>query len=622
MSTRDPSSRRDGYLPIDRYGIVGDTRTAALVGCDGSVDWLCWPRFDAPSVFGRILDAGRGGHFQIAPVADGLAARGSQLYWPDTNVLVTRFLSSDGVAEVTDFMPVGDATTMGAEEQCLVRRVEAVRGTIRFRAVCEPAFDYARADHGTEIVDGGAVFQGPGLALGLAADRELRRTDRGVESEFTLEEGEQTVFVLRGAEADRGCGPCLTPMAAESAFTETVAYWRRWLAGCTYRGRWREVVNRSALVLKLLTYGPTGAIIAAPTTSLPETVGGGRNWDYRYAWLRDAAFTVYGFLRIGFTDEAARFMDWIDARSHEPCGDSPLQLVYGIDGRHDLDEQALDHLEGYRGSRPVRIGNGAAGQLQLDTYGELLDAVYLYNKHGAPISYELWVHLREALDWLVDNWQRPDEGIWEVRGGRRHFTYSKLMSWVAFDRGLRLADKRSFPAPRDRWLETRDRIYEEVMERAWDEGLGAFVQAYGTDTLDAASLIMPLVFFLSPNDPRMLSTLDAINRPVARGGLLAGGLVYRYAPGDGDGLDGLEGTFNMCSFWLVEALTRAGRLEEARLTFERMLSYSSPLGLYAEETGPGGEALGNYPQAFTHLALISAAFNLDRALDGHRRGAG
>ena len=605
------------YKPIENYGVIGNLRTAALVGMDGSIDWLCLPHFDSPSVFAAILDDAKGGRFRIAPTYDPL--RQKQFYWPDTNILITRFLHADGVGEVEDYMPVGGAGTVPDE---LIRRVRVVRGRLPFRLECRPAFDYARGAHQTHIAGAGARFDGPRLSLGLAAPVPLQPDGEGVVADFTLGEGEKVTFVLRLSGPEDSLGNCPGMGDAEELFRDTVAFWRRWVSKCTYTGRWRGMVERSALTLKLLSFEPTGAIVAAPTCSLPEAIGGERNWDYRYTWVRDAAFTLYGLLRIGFTEEAVRFGDWVKDRWQDVDGNGtgPLQLMYGIDGRAELEEETLDHLEGYRGSRPVRIGNGAYRQLQLDIYGELMDAVYLYNKYVEPIGYDGWTRLRRLVDWLCDNWKREDEGIWEVRGGRRHFVYSKVMSWVALDRSLRLADKRSFPADRARWLKIRDEIYEEVMARGWDPRCQAFVQAYGSDALDASSLLMPLVFFMAPNDPRMLRTVDAIRRPLAAGGLAADGLVYRYDPAAApDGLSGREGTFNMCSFWLVEALTRAGRtdparLEDARLLFEQMLGYANHLGLYAEQTGDSGEALGNFPQAFTHLALISAAFNLDRTL--------
>jgi len=604
------------YLPIEHHGIIGNMRTAALVALDGTIDWYCVPHFDSPSVFASILDEGKGGHFRIAPVAEDVTHK--QFYWPETNVLVTRFLSPGGVGQLIDFMPVaGDGRCPGLP---LVRRVQVVRGSMKFRLDCRPAFDYARASHDTEVTGNGATFRSNAVSLALASSIPLVRDHDGVAAEFTLESEQSMTFQLRQIEKDAGCEKPPSEREQLDVLNATIAYWHDWLSQCSYTGRWREMVYRSALVLKLMTFEPTGAIVAAPTCSLPESVGGGRNWDYRYTWIRDAAFTLYALLRIGFTSEAARFVGFLEARAHELGDDGSLQVMYGIDGRHALEEVVLDHLDGYKGSRPVRIGNGAYRQLQLDIYGELMDSVYLYNKYGSQISYDLWRELRRMTDWLCDNWYRKDDGIWETRGGSHHFVYSKIMCWVAFDRALRLAEKRSFPADWNRWLKARDQVYEEIMTKGWSEERRAMVQHYGSGTLDAATLIMPLVFFLSPTDPIMLETLDAIRRPPDEGGLVSDNLVYRYNTGrTSDGLSGTEGTFNICSFWLVEALTRAGRVDPARLAharviFEQTIGYANHLGLFSEQLGLCGEALGNFPQAFTHLSLISAAFNLDRML--------
>ena len=606
------------YQSIQDHGIIGNLHTAALIAKNGSIDWFCFPRFDSPSVFASILDDKKGGYFRIAPVAPDVTMK--QLYWPDTNVLVTRFLSADGVGEVVDFMPIANQPSGGAG---LIRKVRVLRGTLRFALECYPAFNYARDRHTTRMVEEGAHFNSPALRLFLASPIRLRHSGTGVSAEFTLSEGKGRSFGLYELDARaRKSSKALTERDCDQLFNKTVDFWRRWVAKSNYRGRWREMINRSALVLKLLTYEPTGAIVAAPTCSLPESLGGERNWDYRYAWIRDAAFTVYGLMRLGYVDEAMRFADFLDARCRECSRDGSLQTVYGIDGRRVLKEKTLDHLDGYMASRPVRIGNEAYQQLQLDIYGELLDSMYLYNKYGTPISYELWSQLRRLTNWVCANWRRKDEAIWEVRGGPRDFVYSKVMCWVAVDRAIRLATKRSLPADWRQWMKTRDRIYEEIMAKGWSEKRKAFVQSYDRDALDASLLMMPLVFFMSPRDPRMLQTLDAINRSPRLGGLVSDGLVFRYdVEKTPDGLKGTEGTFNCCTFWLVEALTRAGkddprRLQDALLLFEQMLGYANHLGLYAEQIGAQGAALGNFPQALTHLSLISAAFNLDRYLGG------
>jgi GH15 family glucan-1,4-alpha-glucosidase len=605
------------YLPIEDHGVIGNLRTAALVGLDGTVDWFCYPRFDSPSVFAAILDDEKGGSFSLRPLAEPAARK--QFYWPDTNVLVTRFLSPGGVGQLIDFMPLGLAD--GPADEWIVRRVTAVRGSVRFRLECAPAFDYARAPHELSVSGSTAVFRSGELALELAGEAPLQARGNTVTADLELSEGQGLAFALRARPRAR---PFTAP-EAEELFKHTVEFWRRWLSRCTYLGRWREMVCRSALVLKLLTYEPTGAIIAAPTCGLPEDLGGTRNWDYRYVWLRDAAFAVYALVRIGFTEEAARFMKFVEDRCREPDRGAPLAVMYAVDGRHMDREEELPHLKGYRGSRPVRVGNGAYDQLQLDIYGDLMDAVFLYDRDVNPISYDLWTHLRRIVDWVAEHWGLDDEGIWEVRGGRRPFVHSKVMCWVALDRARRMAVHRSFPADRHRWEQERDRLYEEIMQKGWSPAREAFVQAYGSDSLDAAVLMMALVHFLSPTDPRMLSTLEQIRRTPAHGGLVSDSLVYRYnvarVP---DGIAGDEGTFNICTFWLADALSRAlagsgrERLQDARLIFEQMLGYANHTGLFAEETGPSGEALGNFPQAFTHLGLISAAHNLDRALT-HRR---
>jgi GH15 family glucan-1,4-alpha-glucosidase len=593
-----------GYLPIEDHGVIGDLHTAALVGIDGTIDWLCLPRFDAPSVFASILDDEKGGHFRLRPLN---YVRSQQLYLPDTNVLLTRFLSSEGVAEVLDFMPIEAGLK---ERHDLVRSIRVVRGSMRFEVDCRPAFDYARRRHTISLGKTGAVFACAGTRLGLATRVPLREGPyRNALAQFALEEGEDAAFVLQQLKEGEGPEEVLSNAPFQDRLQGTLDYWRRWISGSTYRGRWREMVNRSALALKLMVYDPTGALVAAPTMGLPETIGGERNWDYRYTWLRDAAFTLYSLIRVGFNEEAHNFMGWL----LDVCrnSDGKLQPLYGIDGRTEIHEEELPHLSGYRNSRPVRLGNGAYNQLQLDLYGAVLDAAYLHNKHAAPLDYDVWNNLRPTLDWLSENWRQPDEGIWEVRGGRRPFVSSKVLSWVALDRAVRMARQRGLPAPEDHWIKQRNAIYEEVMKKGWNPKRESFVQYYGGEALDASLLLMPLVKFVGPTDPRWLATLNGIQDELSHDTL-----VYRYkvAEAADDGFSSEEGSFNTCSFWLVECLTRAGRLEEARLALEKMFSYANHLGLFTEEIGPSGEALGNFPQALTHLALISAAARLDQTL--------
>jgi len=592
-----------GYLPIEEHGIVGDLRTVALVGTDGTVDWYCPSRFDAPSLFGALLDTRKGGYFSLWSRTSN--TRPKQLYLPDTNILLTRFQGKEAVGEVIDFM-VPETRSTGRARDVLVRQARAVRGRATFELACHPAFDYGRATHSVDIIQGvGAVFTS---ALGRAVLRTnvpLKAEEQGVAATFTLEEGESADIHLEWNGEVRP----ITEGETDDLLTRTQDFWQSWVSQSRYQGRWREMVQRSALALKLLVYHPTGALVAAPTTSLPEEPGGGRNWDYRYAWLRDAAFTVYALMRLGFLEEAASFMDWLQKRCETATKERDVMIMYTVDGSENIAEQTLGHLDGYRGARPVRIGNGAVGQRQIDVYGELMDSVYLYNR-DVPISYDLWVALSKRLDWLSKHWQEPDEGIWEIRGPRRRFTYSALMTWVAYDRASRVARDRGLPAPVSRWRKLAAAAHRFVQEECWDPDLRTYTMYPGSQLLDASLLVMPLVKFAGPTDPRFLATLDKIGNE-----LVADSLVNRYALTGVDGLADGEGTFSLCSFWYVEALTRAGRVREARMVFEKMLTYANHLGLYAEQIGPSGEALGNFPQAFTHLALISAAVNLDSALD-------
>ncbi|MGZ4489789.1 MAG: glycoside hydrolase family 15 protein [Nocardioides sp.] len=612
------------YPLIADHGLIGDLQTSALVATDGSIDWFCAPRFDSPSMFGALLDHERGGHFRVRPTQEVFTSK--QLYLPDTAVLVTRFMTEQGVGELVDFMPTV-STTVASTRHRLVRMLRCVRGQMTFAVDIAPRFDYGREPHEAHLSEDGIVFQGreTAMTVNLVREPEDERLARfhvdeqgDLHAEVTLHAGQTRGAVL---ETDTA-GPVRQVRVAEAwrLLEDTVGFWESWLAQSTYTGRWREELNRSAITLKLMTYAPSGGLVAAPTAGLPEQVGGERNWDYRYTWIRDASFSVYALLGLGFTEEAAGLGQWLRARVHEQVGTDgggPLKIMYRIDGSSDLTEEILEHWEGYRGSSPVRIGNGAADQLQLDIYGEALDSIYFMDQRGLQAGHDGWLKVCDLLDWVTDNWDQPEEGIWETRGGRQDFTYGRLMNWVALDRGIRLADSHGRPAPLDRWRSERDAIYRQVMEKGWSAKRQAFVQHYKTDVLDSSLLRMSTVGFITPNDPRWLSTLEAMD-----GELVTDSLVYRYNPeASPDGLRGSEGTFSLCTFSYVESLARAGQLDKARVTFEKMLTYANHLGLYSEEIALTGEQIGNFPQAFTHLALIDAAITMDRELDRRAKAA-
>jgi len=600
------SSGNGAAASIENHAVIGDLRTTALVAIDGTIDMLCWPRFDSPSVFASLLDPD-GGRFVLSPVLAG--GRHKQFYVPDTNVVLTRLLSPSGVSELSDFMTVGDAVS----GQQLVRRIKAVRGAIGFEMRCEPRFDYGRCGHSVRRLSDRVVVFEPedvGIApLRLCSTLPLVVEGGVARVSFGLDMNETATFTLDGEVTD--CNVCLEDHWVAEAFKATATYWRDWVARSPYRGRWHEQIVRSTLALKLLTSQEFGSMIAAATFGLPEDVGGVRNWDYRYTWIRDSSFMVHAFIRTGHTEEATAFIRWLRGRAKESPGEQ-LRVLYGVDGRRVTTETELEHFAGYENSRPVRIGNAAEDQLQLDIYGELMDAIYLADQHCERLSWEDWQSLSQGMDWLAGNWNQEDEGIWEVRGGRRHFLHSRVMCWVALDRAVRLAQKHGLPAHLGLWMRERNAIYRDVHENFWNEALQSFVQSRGSDTIDASCLLMPLVDFIGERDPRWVSTLKAVGET-----LLDDSHVYRYRVFDGendDGLTGGEGTFTMCSFWYVECLARSGDLLQARFLFEKMLGYANHVGLFSEELGLSGEHLGNFPQAFTHLALIRAGQYLDRAL--------
>ncbi len=598
------------YQPIENYGIIGDLYTVALVGLHGSIDFMCFPQFDSPSIFAALLDDKKGGCYSISPEFEKMKTK--QLYLPDTNVLLTRFLSSDGVGEVTDFMPIDPKG-----ERKLIRRVTTIRGEVTYKLRCCPRFNYGRDIHTVKLESPQEILfhadGSNGLSLRLQGGIPLQVSGSDGVAEFTLAAGNSVDFLLESAENEVVSAEDLAGYTTQ-ALRGTINYWKDWISRSTYKGRWLEIVNRSALLLKLLSSCQYGSIIAAPTFGLPESIGGQRNWDYRYTWIRDASFTVYSFIRLGYTKEAGVFMNWVEQLCRSIKDRERLGIMYSIDGNRQLKEYTLGNFEGYQASAPVRIGNDAYGQLQLDIYGELMDSVYLYNKHGEPISYDFWKDLELQMDWVSENWNQPDDGIWEVRGGKKNFLYSRLSCWVALDRAMKIAEARSFPR-NGNWKEQRDKIYHSIYTDFWDDEKKAFMQYPGSATVDASSLLMPLVRFISPKDPRWLSSLRRIEDE-----LVTDSLVYRYrqdlaAP---DGFVSKEGTFSMCSFWYVECLSRSGQLEKARFFFEKMLGYANHLGLYSEQLGFEGEHLVNFPQDYTHMALISAAYNLDSQFNDNR----
>ena len=610
----------DRYPDISEHGLIGDLQTAALVTSDGTVEFFCCPRFDSPSVFASLLDADRGGYCSIRPAADGYVSR--QLYFPNTAMLITRFMTPGGVGEVLDFMPVIEGKP--TDRHRLVRHLRCARGTMQFQLEIQPRFDYGRVAHTIEAHDAGAVFRaanGTHLTMHSSGQRRavseggvvIEQAGDGLRATLSLREGESGRGVV--LESMGGEPQSLAPEELDRMAQDTAAYWKRWLGRSTYTGRWREMVSRSSMTLKLLTSEPTGAPVAAATFGLPEQAGGERNWDYRYTWIRDGSLSMHALAGLGYLEEAARFGVWMRDRATEQAGSAsgPLKIMYRVDGTSDLTEESLDHFEGWRASRPVRIGNGAADQLQLDIYGEAISALDTGSGHGLPIAHQGWLSLSRIIDWVCDNWDQPDEGIWETRGGRQDFTYGRFQCWVALDRAIRMAASTGRPANVAKWVVERDRIYNQIMERGWNPKVEAFTQHYDTDVMDSSLLFMPIQGLVEPRDPMWLSTLRAMDRE-----LVSDSLVYRYNPAASpDGLHGDEGTFSLCTFWYVDALARSGRLDEAVLTFEKMQTYANHLGLYSEEIGASGEQLGNFPQAFTHLSLINAALTLNRELDLH-----
>ncbi|WP_040408810.1 glycoside hydrolase family 15 protein [Aureimonas ureilytica] len=597
--------------PISDHGVIGDMNTIALVAPDGRIDFFCHPSIDSPSLFCGLLDTGKGGEFRLWADAEGLTYR--QIYLPDTNILLTRFLGKEGIGEITDFMP-----TDGSGR--IVRRAKAIMGPMRFRVEIRPAPEYGASSPSFRAVPGGFAVSWTRASDGgreevfFYSSIELRLENDTITGAADLSEDQSIYVVFCPGRAE---APPIEPGYARRAFFQTREFWHGWVRQGRYPTFWRELVVRSALTLKLLTSARHGSIAAAGTFGLPEVIGGERNWDYRFCWVRDSAFTLYALSRLNYFDEAETFIHFLMERIVEPHdgAESGLQIMYAMDGAEKLPEVSLDHLAGYRGSRPVRVGNAAYRQRQMDIYGEFMDAVYIATKARGKPAYAVWTKLARLMDWLCDHWHLPDKGIWESRGEDREYLSSRLMCWVALDRGMKIAEGQSLPADIQRWRSERDAIQRSIIEEFWNKELGAFTQFKGSKTLDAVVLLMPLVKFINPRDQMWTSTLKAV-----QANLVHDCLVKRYINADenDDGLEGEEGFFTICSFWYVEALARSGFVAEARLLFEKLHSYANHLGLYSEELSSSGDHLGNFPQGLTHLSLISAAIWLDRALSSDR----
>ncbi len=601
------------FKKLEHYGIIGNLDTCALVGRDGSIDWCCFPHIESPSIFAGILDIDKGGHFAVRPSEP---FESEQQYIERTNVLQTLFRTSSGTAVLTDFMPLKEEDeTETHESQTIYRKITCNNGSVRLEVEFRPRFDYARAQTIIKPFERGVVATWNSEQLFLHSSFELKIKDGEAFGSYTVKEGDTIWMVLQ-----YGHNVPVHPEACEDPLKNTVQYWLDWGHSCdpqkcVFEGTWHDLIVRSGLVLKLLTHHESGAICAAPTTSLPEEIGGIRNWDYRFNWIRDAAFTVQALYSLGHVKEAKNHLKWFMNLCRETRKPSEIQIMYGMHGETDLEEQELKHLSGYRNSRPVRIGNGAAKQRQLDVYGELLNALYETTRYGDDISRDDWLYIREIVDYVCQIWNTKDAGIWEVRGNPRHFVYSKLMCWVALDRGIKIAKQREVEAPLDKWEEIRNEIKNVILLKGFSRKLNTFVQSFGSETLDATSLLFPMMGFLPFDDPRVQGTIDATLRQL----MTKDGLVYRYQ-GE-DGLPGKEGSFPLCSFWLVDVLALSGRVEEAEKVFTNLLKYVSPLGLLAEEVDPDtGEQLGNFPQAFSHIGLINSALYLGRAKGKQQMG--